>query len=330
MVSKQTGLWRPMVQVQTYSPGFETNDAGFMLRTDIISSHALVQYVNQQPSKRFRERYLWTGVWNNRNFDGDTLENGAFADTFGTLQSYWNYRAALFLSSSGVSDQATRGGPVVRSPASWSSDLSFGSDDRKRFFFSVSSHLEGSRDHSYARSGGVDLTFRPASNLTLSLSPYYSRSHAFNQYVTAIDDSAATQTFGRRYVFANLEQHSFELGTRADWTLSSRLSLQLYMQPFVAAGDFHDYHTLDRARTRDYAPYAAPFSDPDFNFRSVRGSAVMRWEFRPGSALYVVWNENRADVEPVGDFRFRRDFRAIPTAPSHDVFLVKVSYWLPL
>ncbi|HEX6642043.1 MAG TPA: hypothetical protein VF215_13070, partial [Thermoanaerobaculia bacterium] len=71
-------------------------------------------------------------------------------------------------------------------------------------------------------------------------------------------------------------------------------------------------------------------SDPDFNFRSVRGSAVVRWEFRPGSALYVVWNENRSDVAPVGDFSINRDLRAIPTAPSHDVFLVKLSYWLPM
>ncbi|HEX9161062.1 MAG TPA: hypothetical protein VF980_05075, partial [Thermoanaerobaculia bacterium] len=66
------------------------------------------------------------------------------------------------------------------------------------------------------------------------------------------------------------------------------------------------------------------------NFRSVRGSAVVRWEFRPGSALFLAWNENRAVVAPIGDFRFGRDLRAIPDAPSHDVFLVKVSYWLPL
>ncbi|HUP59998.1 MAG TPA: DUF5916 domain-containing protein [Thermoanaerobaculia bacterium] len=330
MVSKQTGLWRPIVQVQAYSPGFETNDAGFMLRTDMISSHALVQYVNQQPSGRFRERYLWTGVWNNRNFDGDNIENGAFADAFGTLQNYWTYRAAVFLGSAGISDQATRGGPVVRAPANWSSDLSFGSDDRKRFYFNVNGHFGGNEEDSYARSGGVTFAFRPASNLTLSVSPYYSRSHAFNQFVTRITDAAATDTFGARYVFAELEQRSFELATRADWTLSSRLSLQLYMQPFLAAGDFHDYHALARARTRDYEPYAVPFADPDFNLRSVRGSAVLRWEFRPGSSLYVVWNENRAAVEPIGDFRFRRDLRAIPTAPSHDVFLVKVSYWLPL
>jgi hypothetical protein len=321
MLSKQTGLWRPNIQVQAYSPGFETNDVGFMQRTDIISTHALVQYVNQEPNKRFRERNLWTGVWINRNFDGDTIERGVFADTFGTLQTYWNYRASLFVTPGAIYDRATRGGPVVRSPFGWSSDLHVGSDDRKQFFISADSHLEDSRDGSYVHGGGLGLTYRPASNLTLNLTPYYNRSHAYNQYVT---------TTGGKYVFSELEQHSFELGTRADWTLSSRLSLQLYLQPFVASGDFHDYHTLARARTRDYDPYTPTFSDPDFNLRSVRGSAVMRWEFRPGSALYVVWNEARADVVPLGDFRFRRDFRAIPTAPSHDVFLVKVSYWLPL
>jgi len=330
MLSKQTGLWRPNVQVQAYSPGFETNDAGFMQRTDIISTHALVQYVNQEPNQRFRERNLWTGVWINKNFGGDTFERGVFADAFGTLPSYWTYRAALFVMPSAFYDRATRGGPLVRSPFGWTSDLALGSDDRKSFFINADGHFEGYRDDSYVRGGGIGLNYRPASNLTLSVNPYYRRSHDFNQYVTTIADTSATDTFGQRYVFANLEQHSFELATRADWTLSSRLSLQLYVQPFVASGDYHDYHALARARTRDYEPYTPTFSDPDFNFRSVRGSAVLRWEFRPGSALYVVWNENRADVVPLGDFRFRRDFRAIPTAPSHDVFLVKLSYWLPL
>ncbi len=62
----------------------------------------------------------------------------------------------------------------------------------------------------------------------------------------------------------------------------------------------------------------------------MRGSAVVRWEFWPGSALYIVWNENRADQVPYGDFRLRRDFAALPSALSKDVFLVKVSYWLPI
>jgi len=330
MLSKNTGLWRPNVQVQAYSPGFETNDAGFMQRTDIISTHALVQYVNQTPNTHFRERNLWLGMWDNRNFGGDSNERGVFADGFGTLQSYWTYRASLFLSPGAFSDQATRGGPLVRTLPSWSSDQSLGSDNRKRFFFTFDGHLEGGEEDSWVRSGGVTLSFRPSSNLLLSVAPYVTRSHNFNQFVTSTADAAATSTYGRRYVFAELEQHSFEVATRVDWTLNSRLSFQLYMQPFVAAGDFHDYHQLARARSADYVPYGGVLSDPDFNFRSVRGSAVARWEFRPGSALYVVWNENRAETVPLGDFRVRRDLREIATAPSHDVFVIKVSYWIPL
>jgi hypothetical protein len=330
MLSKATGIWRPNVSLQAFSPGYETNDTGFMQRTDIISGHALMEYRDQNPTKRFRERVAYMGVWQNQNFDGDVLERGAFVDASGILQSYWEYRASLFLSPGALSDRLTRGGPLVATAASWSSDLSLASDNRKNFYFDVFSHLDGSRDDSYTRTVGVTLAGRLAPNLQLSVAPSFTRLHDHTQYVTTFNDATATQTYGRRYVFADLEQRSFELATRVDWTLSSRLSFQLYLQPFIASGDFHDYHSLVAARTRDYVPFNGVVSDLDFNFRSVRGSAVVRWEFRPGSALYVVWNENRADVAPVGDFSINRDLRAIPTAPSHDVFLVKLSYWLPM
>jgi hypothetical protein len=321
MLSKQTGLWRPIVQVQAYSPGFEANDAGFMQRADIMSMQALTQYVNEQPSKRFRTKNLWTGVYMNRNFDGNTLERGVFADAFGELANYWEYRAALFVVGEAFSDQRTRGGPLVRTLPGWASDVSLGSDSRKKFYFSVDGHLEGSEEDSYVRSGGLSLNYRPASNLKMSIGPYLSRSHEAHQFVAP---------GGNQPIFAELEQRSIELTTRVDWTLNPRLSFQLFVQPFVAAGDYHAPHTLAAASSTDYVPYTGPVPQRDFNFRSVRGSAVARWEFRPGSALYVVWNENRADVVPIGDFRFSRDARAIASAPSHDVFLVKLSYWLPL
>ncbi|MEA2236449.1 MAG: hypothetical protein QOC81_1173 [Thermoanaerobaculia bacterium] len=330
MLSKATGFWRPNVQVQAFSPGFETNDTGFMQRTDIISSHALMQYVNQNPTARLREKGAYFGVWQNQNFDGNVFERGAFVDAQATLLNYWGLRGSLFLNAGALSDRQTRGGPLVQTPSGWSSDQSISSDSRKRFTIGLNGHADHYQDGSYSRSLSVDLSALPIPNLQLTLSPAYNRAHDHTAYVKAFNDSSATATFGRRYVFADLEQHSFEIGTRADWTLSSHLSFQLYLQPFVAAGDYHDYHSLAAARTRNYTPFTGDPGNPDFNFRSVRGSAVVRWEFRPGSALYVVWNENRADVVPIGDFRFGRDFRAIRTEPSHDVFLVKVSYWLPL
>jgi hypothetical protein len=277
--------------------------------------------VNEQPSKRFRSRTVWMGGWMNRNFDGVTLERGVFADAFGSFANYWEYRTALFLSPGAFSDQRTRGGPVVRTERTWSWSGSIDSDSRKRFFFGLSVDIDGDAEGAYEHSAGLSLNYRPSPSLRLSVGPYLSRGHEEHQFVTPGDGGP---------VFAELEQRSFELATRVDWTLSPRLSFQLFVQPFIASGDYHAPHTLAAARTADYVPYTAPLSEPDFNFRSVRGSAVARWEFRPGSALYVVWNENREDAVPIGDFRFRRDARAIATAPSHDVFLVKVSYWLPL
>jgi Domain of unknown function (DUF5916)/Carbohydrate family 9 binding domain-like len=330
MLSKTTGLWRGFAEVQAYSPGFETNDVGFMQRTDVISSHLVIRYQNDHPTERFREKNVWFGGWMNRNFDGDGLGRGVFVEHSATLANYWNYKATLYLSPAVIDDRLTRGGPVVRTRSSWDSTESIGSDNRKRFYFTVNAHADGAGDGTYNRTLGVTLTAQPSSSLLLSVSPTAGRFHDHTQYVATFADPTAIATFDNRYVFADLEQRTFELGTRVDWTVTPKLSFQLYMQPFVASGDFHDYHALARARTSDYDPYTAAIPNPDFGFRSVRASAVTRWEFRPGSALYVVWNENRADTVNAGDFRLRRDLRGAANAPSHDVFLVKVSYWLPM
>jgi hypothetical protein len=329
MLSKDAGRWRPIVEVQAYSPGFETNDIGFLQRTDIISTHAVMQYVNEDVTPQFRSKNLWLGVWRNGNFEGDTIERGLFAEWFGTTANYWQPDVSVIVTPGSFDDRLTRGGPLVRSPLFWNSDEKLATDTRKKFSAAIAGHVEGAADGSYGRSLSITLSARQRPNLQLAVVPSISRFHSSTQYVTAFDDSSAALTFDRRYIFAHLDQHSFELDTRADWTVTSRLSFQLFLQPFIATGDYHDFRSLVAARTRDYAPAAAT-GNPDFNLRSLRGSAVVRWEFRPGSALFVAWNENRADTLPFGDFRISRDLRAIPGEPSHDVFLVKFSYWLPL
>ncbi len=330
MISKTSGLWRPLAEVQAYSPGYETNDVGFMQRADMISSHFVMQYVNDHPTDHFRDKTLWAGVWENRNFDGDTLQRGLYLNHFATLANYWTYGTTLVLNPSGIDDRATRGGPLLRTRASWSIDQNFGSDNRKHFYFTLNDHADRSDDGSYTRQAGITLTAQPSPSLVLSVTPTVTRSHNFAQYVTTLPDPSATATYGHRYVFSDLEQRSFELDTRVDWTVTPKLSFQVFLQPFIASGDYHDYHSLAAPRTASYVPFTGAISNPDFDFRSLRGSAVARWEFRPGSALYVVWNENRADTLGLGDFRLHRDLRGVANAPSHDVILIKVSYWLPV
>jgi Domain of unknown function (DUF5916)/Carbohydrate family 9 binding domain-like len=348
MFAKQKGKWRPNLQVQVLSPGFELNDVGFLPRTDAITTHALVHYLNTDLTKHTREISVWAGKYQNWNFDRDLTADGVAANAFVQLKNYWGVWAWGGANADHIDDRITRGGPAMLYRGHWYAGGGFGSDSRKKFSFEVETEhvldqFEGTFDMYY-----LSLNYRPTSALRFSVVPRYNRLHEVAQYVTTVNGTGYAPTYNNNYVFATLDQRTVDIGLRTEWTASSRLSLQLYLQPFVASGDYSGYKYLTRPRDDEFTPLdalqfnandnsyrgaginAVEFSNPDFNFRSVRGSAVARWEFRPGSAMYVVWSENRADVVPQGDFRFRRDFAALPHAPSEDVFLVKFSYWLPI
>ena len=198
---------------------------------------------------------------------------------------------------------------------------------------------------------GFSLTVRPTSALELVLSPEFIRQLDTDQYLTSVDDEAAAATFGTRYVFGDIEQTTFALGLRANWTFTPDLTLQLYAQPFVTAGRYAGYKEFRTPGTYDFGVYGvdkgtiaadgdefvvAPgdggeqfaFDDPDFNVRSLRGSAVVRWEYRPGSALFFVWQQQRDGTEAFGDFRLGRDFGAIFREDVQNIFLIKATYWL--
>jgi hypothetical protein len=156
-------------------------------------------------------------------------------------------------------------------------------------------------------------------------------------------------TYGRRYIFADLEQRTFEMGVRMDWTFSPTLSLQVYAQPLLSAGDYVTYKQLAAAETYDFVDLGPSdpsgtqsvdfdgdgtadftFEDQDFNVRSLIGNAVLRWEYRPGSAIFLVWQRTQGEVAEIGDFDFGRDLGALFGAPTDDRFIIKINYWLGL
>lgn len=335
MVSKQQGRWRPNIQVQALSPGFEINDMGFLPRVDAISSHALLRYLNTDLAQKdglLREVSGWAGKWQNFNFDGDLTGNGLNANIFLQFKNYWWTGGWAGVRTDAIDDQRTRGGPAMMGPGNAFVGGELGSDSRKKLSFNAWTELVEVNDGATSQFAGVSVTYRPSPSLRLSLTPRVSRMESHSQYVTRQRGAGYEPTYGDKYVFSTLEQRQFELGVRAEWTMNARLSMQLFLQPFVASGAYSDFKHLTRARDDEYTPIEAGTLafDPDFNFRSVRGSAVVRWEFRPGSSMFVVWNENRSHVAPIGDFSLRRDFGSLPDAPSQDVFLIKFSYWLPI
>ena len=329
MIGKQTGKWRANAQFAAWSPGFETNDAGFMPRADGILSHVTLQYVNEDTTKRFREKSWWVSKYQNWNFGNDITANGLYGNWYLMRKNYWYGFGWAGVNGRSMDDRKTRGGPLAERASNYNFGVGAGSDNRKKIYFEGEVEAYRAKDSSWEQGGRITASYRPGKNLKLTIGPSFYRSYSDSLFVAKIVDPSAVNTFGTRYVFGGVDQRTFEFITRADWTVSSRLSFQVFLQPFIATGDYSKFRALARPKSRDYAPYAYA-GNPDFSFRSVRGSAVARWEFRPGSALYVVWNENRADTLPLGDFRLSRDVSGLRAAPSKDVFLVKVSYWLPM
>jgi hypothetical protein len=185
--------------------------------------------------------------------------------------------------------------------------------------------------------------------VAISIGPAFDHSESRAQYVTAVSDPTATAFYGRRYVFADLTQKTVSMDTRLNFTFSPTLTLEVFAQPLLVSGRFTNFKEFVAPRVLDKRVYddvseagdvvtvdpdgAGPaasftFDQPDFTFRSLRGNAVLRWEYRPGSTLYLVWTQSRASEEVLGDLQFRRDVDALFQAPAENVFLIKASYWL--
>ena len=217
----------------------------------------------------------------------------------------------------------------------------------------------------WSRGVNFSVALKATETLDLSVAPDVSWSRSTAQYVTGVNDAVAQHTFGRRYIFADLRQTTVSIDTRVNLTLTPEMSFQLFAQPFVSSGDYEELKELARPRTFDFTRYGqdagtiTPTADrsryqidpdgdgpastfrvdnEDFNFRSLRGNAVFRWEWRPGSTLFLVWQQNRAGTldasggvptgTRLGDFAFGRDAGDLFSLQPDNVFLIKVNYWL--
>jgi hypothetical protein len=346
--------WLGSLTYQATSPGFEVNDLGFINQADRHGVSTLVLYKEDRPGRILRSWDVFAFSNTTWNFGGETQFSAIAASGDMQFNNYWTFFWRGQLEFDGFDDRLTRGGPLARYPGGGHLRFEMGSDSRKPYsLFASAFHAwddAGQSEDFYLAS----LDVRPTPSVQLSFGPELGRTHSLGQFVTAVDDPLAEATFGRRYVFATLDRTSLSFETRLDWTFTPELSLQLYVQPLVVAGDFTDFKEFRAPRTYDFDVYgrdrgtiasdpsdgfsvdpdgAGPaasfaFGDPSFNFRSLRGNAVLRWEYRPGSTLFLVWQQQRSATEPFGDFDFGRDYGAVFDAPAENVFAVKATYWL--
>lgn len=308
------------------SPGFEINDLGFLMRADEISQGNWFQIRDDQPGRFVRSVSVNFNQYAGWNYDGDLRYNGGNVNAHWRFTNNWNFSTGFNVNGQGFADRMTRGGPGALVPGTVNQWI-FASTDNRRLAAGTF-NLFWFTDRNGSKSVGVSpgLTLRPSSALSVGLQVNMDRSTRDSQWITNLTDQGVP-----RYVFGRLEQRTFGVSARVNYTISPTLTLQLYAQPFVSAGLYDEFKTLVDGRAAAYADRYAPYAysgNPDFNFLSFRTTNVLRWEYRPGSAVFVVWQQGREDVSQQGDFRLGRDLGGAFAAPATNVFLVKVSRWL--
>jgi hypothetical protein len=265
---------------------------------------------------------------------------------------YYDYGFASF------NDYRTRGGPKMLNPDCYEWNFNYSSDSRDKYVFGAYWYAYEGRDGFY-HNANLSITMRPISSVSVSFGPAFAFNSDRGHWIDNFDDPLATTTYGRRYIFADLVYKELSAQIRVDWTLTPTLSFQLFVQPLLSSGNFTNFKELARPRSFDFLVFGkngstimknvnsdgsissydfdpdgsgpAPtmnISNPNFNFVSLRGNAVLRWEYMPGSTLFLVWTQSRSDNVVDGTFAFNGSFGRLVSSKPDNIFMIKLTYWI--
>ena len=357
MVNKNRGRWTFNTAVGFISPKFEVNDLGFGSYSDLINAHFFTSYRWNEPT----DFYLFAGInaaaFVGYDFGGNRTSQGYWMGSYITLHDYYGFNGYFAYEPSTVNARRTRGGPLTLNPEEKGFNFEMNTDNRVWWVAYAGMDMSFSEDGD-SRSFYSTFEFKTLPTLTISIGPSYSKDISETQWVTSFSDAQANKTYGKRYVFAHLNQTTFAADIRADWIISPKLSFQVYVQPFIASGKYSDFKYLAKSKSYNFVKYgdegstvekivspdgdisysidsdgAGPseqttIGNPDFNYISLRGNAVLRWEYLPGSTLYLVWTQSRQDINPSGEFHFGKSFDHLLGVKPDNIFMLKLSYWL--
>jgi hypothetical protein len=334
-LGKTSGMWRFETSYQRRSPGFEINDLGFLRRADQQSWSTWSQLRFLTPTTLYRQIFWNANWWMHWTTEGLPQERAFNTNAHAQLQNRWWLHAGGTLGQLGGTycDRCARGGPALRNSPFLSVWSGIEGDSRHAVTpYLWTSYFRGDEGQSRGWDVSPEVNLRVASQLNASLAFSVSGNTDDSQWFGNFTDSTGTT----HYTFAHLDQITTRLTGRVNFTFTPTLSLQVYAQPFVTKGTYSEVRELDQPRAADYTARFRPYDDPavaddpgGFNFKQFRSNVVLRWEYRPGSALFLVWATGRSGSETLeGDRSLSGNVRDLFDLRSDDTFLIKASYWI--
>ena len=327
------GMTRSSTNVWYMTPGYEINDLGFRTRSDEMGASTWVGLMPVKPVGMFRRAQLNFNGWMTANTSGLVIGSGGNTNAWGEFKNFWSANGGIGGNNlvPTYSDRDARGGPAVYMPARINMWANLNGDSRK--MISPSLGLNGGRRlDGLGGNWNVNLGMqvRLGTQFNGSINAGYGRNINDQQWNGNFVDGTVTS-----YTFARLYQNTSSVTARMNYTITPTLSVESYLQPFVATGEFTNWRALADGRSRDvdtrFRPYTVRGAPEGFRFGQLRTNNVVRWEYRPGSTLFFVWSQGRdASDDGSAGYEVGRAYSQIFSRRPDNVFLVKASYWLGL
>jgi hypothetical protein len=347
MIGKKSGNIISDFGFAWQSPEFEVNDIGYMSQTDNLSQWFWMQYRVLEPKGITRSQRYNINQWKIWDFGKRTIGEGYNVNAHVQFKSFWRIGGGMTREVRNVSNADLRGGPAIKYPGAMSFWNYVNSDNRKKLSGNVFTNFSFGDEH-YSKRTNIDLeiTYRPINAFNITLSSTVGKNVNEMQWVGYTDEDGI-----QRYIVGRLDQTIARISMRATYMVTPNLSIQYWGQPFGTAGRYDNFKIITDSRATKYeqrfstVPSNAlalventyqvdydgngmmdySFGRPDFNFGQFRSNMVIRWEYIPGSTLFLVWTQERNGNFYNGDDNHKRysfDF----TEKSHNIFLIKYTY----
>ncbi|GAA0892069.1 hypothetical protein GCM10009122_17480 [Fulvivirga kasyanovii] len=329
------------------SPELELNDIGFLGQTDMMTQWLWVQYRKLKPFGAFRSLRVNLNQSSSWDFGGVNTEKDMNMETNFEFKNFWYGGAGFYVRSYAISNADLRGGPALTYPGRFEYWAWLGSDTRKKFSVEVNPWWGfGFEDNQNNRGLWVNFIYRPSNAWNISLNPSVSNNVDKMQYVTTVDNRGED-----RYIIAQIDQTTYNMSFRMTYMITPNMSIQYWGQPFAASGSYSEFKKVTEPDAEKYSnrfvvakstydsendeylidenlngetDYA--IENPDFNFAQFRSNMVLRWEYIPGSTLFLVWTQNRSESPDNRSHTFAHLYGGLFDKKPHNIFLLKYTY----
>jgi len=343
--------WLWGVNTKADSVNFETNDFAVLNGADGLLISGNLTYRETQPGPLFRGYAFTFNASNDSTLRGLRQDGSVRGQANFTWANFWTSNLSVSRVLPQMSVSLTRGGPLMARGPGWNVVLGLGNRANSQTRLTATATASGNDDGASVRRVTGTVSFRPGPRWQLSAEPLYDRTTEPQQYATTLAGGRA-ETYGSRYVFGFIDRSTVSTKFRMGFTVKPDMNIDVYAEPFAASGHYYDYGELLAPESRLRLKYGTEgttlvvnddgsqvvtadgssftLRNRDFNTLSFRSNVVLRWEWRPGSTLFVVWQQSLSGTEVIGDYVNVGDMFRSVSAPGPNLFVVKTTFWLPI